>query len=145
MATPLTHVYNMFLKRIKDYSFIRLNENGDLEDLLNEYLRGAIVRFSNCVKELSVNETKGLLVGKVNGVEQDINLYELEIIATIMVLIYSGNKITSVENMDMVLTKSEYYMYSQANHLFALLDLKKELQKDASHLMNLYSLRYGDF
>lgn len=145
MATPLNVIYNMFLKKIKDYSFIRLNETGDLEDLLNEYIRGAIVRFSNCTKELTINEGSGVIVGKINNKEEDLNTFELEILVTFMVLIYSTNKITSVENMEMELTKAEYYMYSQANHIFALIDLTKLLQSDVSHLMNLYSLRYGDF
>lgn len=143
MATPLTGIYNMFLNKVKDYSFLRLNESGDLEHLLNDYLRGAIVRFSNCTKELTINTTDGVIVAREDNREQDLNIYELEILTTFMVLIYSTNKITSVENMEIILTKSEYYTYSQANHLDALLKVKKELQKDVSHLMNIYSLRYN--
>lgn len=143
MATPLKEIYDTFLSKVEDYSFIRLNESGDLEDLLIKYLKGAIVRFSNCTKELTVNQTKGVIVATVNNREQELNVYEIEILATLMVLRYSTDRIVSIKNMEMVLTKAEYYTYSQANHILALIELRKELQGEASHLMNIYSLKYG--
>lgn len=143
MATPLKEIYDAFLAKVEDYSFIRLNKTGDLENLLVNYLRGAIVRFSNCTKELSINQNNGVIKALESNVEQDLNIHEVEILTSAMVLVYSTNRIVSIRNMDMVLTKAEYYTYSQANHILSLIELKKQLEGDVSHLMNLYSLKYG--
>lgn len=137
MATPLKEIFDSFLSKTEDYSFIRLNKSGDLEKLLINYLKGAIARFNNCSKELSINESSGV-------VESDLNIEEIEILASNMLLIYTTNKITSIRNMSMQLTKAEYYTYSQANHILSLIELKKELQSDVSHLQNLYSLKYNN-
>lgn len=143
MATSLKEIYDTFFSKVEDYSFIKLNKDGHLEDLLIKYLTGAIVKFSNCTKELSVDRTLHVVRAIENREEKDLNVSEIEILTSFMLLQYSTGKILSIKNMDMVLTKAEYYTYSQANHILSLIEIKKEVQKDVSHLMNLYSLKYG--
>jgi hypothetical protein len=136
MSTPLTEVYDFFLSKVTDYSFIKLNEDGDLDDILYNHLRSAIVRFTNCNKVLTVDEiTKSFNV--------DLTLTEKEILSTIMVSSYVSGKILTVKNMEQMLSEREYRNYSQANHLKEMLSLKASIQSDINDLLNSYSLSFG--
>lgn len=136
MATPLTEVYDFFLTKVTDYSFIDLNQSGDLEDVLFKHLRGSVVRFTACTKDLTVDTSTQTFIS-------DLDDYEKEIIATLMTISYVSNKILNVKNMEQILSDKEYQIYSTANHLSQLLKLKKELQLEVSHLMTSYSLANG--
>lgn len=136
MATPLTEVYDFFLSKVTDYSFIKLNETGDLEDVLFKHLRGSIVKFTSCTKDLSVDTSTQTFVS-------DLDDFEKEVLATLMALSYVSGKILNVKNMEQILSDKEYKIYSTANHLSQLLSLKKELQSEVSHLMTSYSYRNG--
>lgn len=136
MATPLTEVYDFFLSKVTDYSFIQLNSTGDLDDILYNHLRSAIVRFTNCTQDLTVDET----VGQFNV---DLSLHEKEILSQIMVLSYVSGKILTVKNMEQMLSEREYRNYSQANHLKEMLSLKSSIQLEISDLLNSYSLSFG--
>lgn len=136
MATPLEEVYKSFLYKVKDYNFIRLNESGDLENVLYNYLRGAIVRFDNCDKSLEINDD-------VKSFEEDLTFEEIEILSTIMVLMYVNGKIIDVKNTSLIMSEPDFKMYSQANHLDKMILLSKKIDSDVSELKNIYSLRKG--
>lgn len=136
MATPLTDVYDFFLTKVSDYSFVELNKSGDLEAVLFKHLRGSVVRFTACTKDLTIDTSTQSFVS-------DLDDYEKEIISTLMTISYVSNKILNVKNMEQILTDKEYHIYSTANHLSNLIKLKKELQSEASHLMTSYSLING--
>lgn len=136
MATPFTEVYSFFLSKVTDYSFIQLNSTGDLDDILFNHLRSAIVRFTNCNQDLTVD-----LVNQQFNV--DLSLSEKEILSQIMVLSYVSGKILTVKNMEQMLSEREYRNYSQANHLKEMLSLKSSLQLEISDLLNSYSLSFG--
>jgi hypothetical protein len=136
MATPLTDVYDFFLTKVTDYSFIELNNTGDLEAVLYKHLRSSIVKFTSCTKDLTVDETSQTFVS-------DLDNFEKEILATLMALSYVSSKILNVKNMEQILSDKEYKIYSTANHLSQLLSLKKELQSEVSHLMIAYSYQNG--
>lgn len=136
MSTPLNEVYQYFLSKVTDYSYIDLNSTGDLEPVLFNHLRSSIVRFTNCNKDLSVDELNQEFVS-------DLDLDEKEILATGMVLNYVSGKILTVKNMEQMLSEREYRSYSQANHLSQLLSLKNNVQSEISQLLNSYSLKNG--
>lgn len=136
MATPLTEVYDFFLVKVTDYSFIQLNETGDLESVLYKHLRNAIVRFTNSNKDLTVDQ-------KTQSFASDLNDFEKEILATLMTVSYVTTKITHVKNMEQIISDKEYKIYSTANHLSQLLNLKRELNLEASNLMISYSYQVG--
>lgn len=136
MATPLKEVYDFFLSKVTDYSFINLEEEGVLDDILLQHLRSAIIRFNSCTKDLSINIANQEIASNLNDNEK-------EILSTLMVLNYISGKVLDVKNTQPVLTDKEYVRYSSANHLDKLTNVKKDIQSEASHLMSEYSLKNG--
>lgn len=70
MATPLSEVYDFFLTKVTDYSFIQLNATGDLEAVLYKHLRGSIIKFTNCIKDLSVDTTAQTFMSDLDDYEK---------------------------------------------------------------------------
>lgn len=136
MATPLSEVYDFFLTKVTDYSFLSLNETGDLESVLYKYLRSAIVRFTSTTKDLTVDT-------KAQEFTATLDDFEKEILATLMSISYVSSKITHIKNLEQVLSDKEYKIYSTANHLAQLVALRKEMNLEASNLMVAYSYRAG--
>lgn len=136
MATPLQNIYNSFLYKVKDYDFIRLNNDGELEGLLRDFLNTAIVKFSNCEKDLSINEED-------KSFKEDLSLDEIEILVKMMVFSYVDRRIVDIKNMSLVMSEPDFKLYSQANHLDKLTNLSKKLDRDISELKNIYSLKKG--
>lgn len=136
MATPLNDVYNFFLSKVENYSFLKLNEQGKLEAVLYTYLIPSIVRFTNCNTSLVVNE-------EIQSFEADLTIDEKEILATIMLLNYLTGKTTDIKNLQLILSERDYTVKSQANHLTSLIALRKEVQSEVSQLLNSYSLKSG--
>lgn len=136
MATPFSEVYDYFLSKVTDYEFIRLNNSGDLEEVLFKSLRSSTIKFTNCNKSLEFD--------KVNQVfNEDLDIFELEILATLMVVEYVSGKILDVKNMEQFLSDKDYQIRSQANHLKELKQLKQDMNLEASQLMSSYNLRDG--
>ncbi|TVX86072.1 hypothetical protein [Paenibacillus agilis] len=136
MTTPLSEVYDFFLTKVTDYSFISLNETGDLESVLYKHLRSAIVRFTGSAKDLTVDKREQQFLSTLDD-------FEKEILATLMTISYTSGKVTHIKNMEQILSDKEYKIYSTANHLSQLLSLKKDLNLEASNLMVSYSYRNG--
>lgn len=136
MATPLTDVYDFFLFKVTDYSFISLNETGDLEAVLYKHLRSAIVRFTGTTTDLSINV-------KEQAFNSTLNDFEKEILATLMSISYVSGKVTHIKNLEQILTDKEYKVYSTQAHLGQLLNLVKALNLEVSNLMVSYSYQNG--
>lgn len=134
MATPVLQVYNFFLAKVKDYSFIQLNNDGKLDGILYQNLISATVRFTNCNKSLDIDELS-------QEFSSNLSIDEKEILSMLMLSNYVSGKVLSVENLEQVLSERDYSMKSQANHLSQLLALKKEIQSEVSQLLNSYSLK----
>lgn len=136
MTTPLVKIYDNFLLKVTDYSFIKLNEDGELDKILLGYLKSSTVKFTNCDKDLSIDELNENMI-------EDLTFEEIEILSTLMVQKYVDGKVIHVKNMEQVMTEPEFKIYSQANHLKELLSLKSSVQLDVSELLNNYSLKKG--
>lgn len=140
MATPYTDVYDFFLMKVTDYSFIDTDiypTQSDLEDTLRKHLRSAIVRFKQSKVDLKNRDE----VNKQFNV--DLNDDEMEILSTLMILSYITPKIVSVQNMEQRLTDREYKSYSQGKHLQEMISLKRELQLEVSQLTSAYTYEDG--
>lgn len=135
MATPLTDVYDFFLTKVTDYTFIGLNATGDLEPVLYKHLRSSIVKFTTCTNDLAISNASP------KAFVSDLTDFEKEILATLMSISYVSSKVLNVKNMEQILSDKDYKIYSTANHLSQLVALRKELQYEASHLMTSYSLK----
>lgn len=140
MATPYTDIYDFFLEKIEDYSYIDPEIYPTMEDLhaqLRKYLRSAIVRFTQSNVNLQDRDEEN------KQFNADLNDFEMEILSLLMVLAYIQPKITSVQNMEQRLTDREYTSFSQGKHLQEMIALKKELQSEVSQLTSAYTFADG--
>ena len=66
---------------------------------------------------------------------------EIDIIAILMMCAWLQRQITSIENVRMKYSGSDFKMTSQANHLAKLMTLLTECQRQSFHLQRLYKRR----
>ena len=66
---------------------------------------------------------------------------EMNILAILMMEGWLHRQITSIENIRMKYSGSDFKLTSQANHLSKLLNLLSEVQRQAHHLQRLYKRR----
>jgi hypothetical protein len=135
MATPFEEAYVFFLSKVTDYSFIKITEN-ELEEEFEKYLRSASVKFFSASDRLDKD-----LINK--EFKNDLTDLELEILALLMVVEYLNPKIIATQNMEQFLASKEYKIYSQANHLSKMIELKNHIRYEVNHLMNQYSYKDG--
>ena len=69
---------------------------------------------------------------------------EINILALLMQGSWLQRQITSIENIRMKYSGSDFKMTSQANHLSKLLTLQTEVQRQAFHMQRLYKRRKLD-
>lgn len=136
MATPFEDVYDFFLAKVTDYSFVDFTQI-ELEEEFEKYLRSATTKFMSAGEvRLSRDFTK-------KEFKNDLSDLEKEIISLLMVVEYLNPKIIATENMKQFLASREYKIYSQANHLSKMVDLKNQIKSESQHLMSMYSYSNG--
>jgi hypothetical protein len=136
MPTPFTDVYDFFLAKITDYDFIAFTES-EIEDEFERYLRSAVPKFFSAGSQ---RLTRNYTTKEFN---LDLTDLEKEIISTLMLVEYLNPKIIATENMKQFLASREYKIYSQANHLAKMIELKNQIRAEVNHLMTNYSYQDG--
>ncbi len=136
MSTPFTDVYEFFLPKVSEYSFLTLSQI-DLEAQLKNYLRSAIVDFVNPKVDLAKNDASSIFIN-------DLNDDEKEVLATWMLYHFIRPKVISSQNYKQMMSDSDFKFYSQANHLQALSLLMKAIKREAEMLNTKYSYKDRD-
>lgn len=132
MATPYSKIFNLFLNnKISDTFLVSLDKE-DVEEILKNLLVSAIVRFRKCKKDLNNRNDE---LGEFNI---DLSDDEIEILACLMVLSWLEPQINSIELLKQTLSTKDYKLYSQANHLKELLELRKENSIEVDRLIKNY-------
>ena len=159
MGTLFASVYNRFLEQITDDMYMELTPKDTIKDLQN-LLKGAIPGFEFPRKSLdytilerpinkdSVN-IQGFFIEDVdgNGFEDasyftaTLSSEEINILAILMMNGWLQRQITSIENIRMKYSGTDFKMTSQANHLAKLLTLLAEMQRQSHHMQRLYKRR----
>lgn len=137
MATPYTDVYEFFLSKISDYSFLNLTD-GELEDDLRIYLKTAIADFDICKTDLSSRDE----VAK--QFEEDLTDKEKDILARLMVVSYLKPRVVTSENYRLAMSDSDYKTYSQANHIKEIMKIYNSMRSEVDKLIVKYSYRGAD-
>lgn len=132
MTTPFDSIYPQFLSQVTDYELATMDEIA-LEENLQLWLLGAIGFFSNCKHDLSDFD----LVGQ--QFSSDLNHIEKQILAKFMVIVYLDTHLIKEDLMKQSLNSKDYRMYSPANQIRALIDLKSQINSEANTLMSRYS------
>ena len=159
MGTLFASVYNRFLGKITDDMYMELTPQDTIKDLQN-LLIDAIPGFEFPRKSLeytilerpiskdSVN-IQGFLIENADGDGYEdassftaiLSSEEINILAILMMNSWLQRQITTIENIRMKYSGTDFKMTSQANHLAKLLTLLKETQRQSLHMQRLYKRR----
>lgn len=132
MGTSYESIYPFFMQKISDSSLFEMQEEY-FNEILKGYLMSALTKFKACQKDLSEKDDD---LGQINV---DLNDEEKEILGTLMAIEWLSPKINNIQLLKQTLTSKDFNMYSQANHLKELNNLKKELRREATQLISSYS------
>jgi len=127
--TSFQEVYGYFLAKITTNEYINLTE-AELEIELQQLLR---ISFAECV---SFKNTSADYI--LNEFNKDLTDLEMNIISYNMVAHYLSPKINSIELLKQSLSSKDYQMYSQANHLGKIIELRNESLRQFHYWMNRY-------
>jgi hypothetical protein len=132
--TTYDKIYSRFLSKINDYE-LRETANTDpqlFDEILLKFLQGAIPKFHYCIKDLTQRDDEAKLF------TVELSELEQEILATKMVLEWLTPMILREENIRQSLGSKDYKIFSSANHLQRLLDLKATYEKEDNDLSKMY-------
>ncbi len=169
--TQFSAVYNRFLGKITDDLYLELTPEDTLRDLQNllldaipgfEFPRQDLYNYVIEVKEIGEDELTpdDFVLGTVWGDIEDATLLEtpkvlvdksrfnveltpeeINILALLMKQGWVQRQVTSIENVRMKYSGSDFKMTSQANHLSKLMALLTESRRDSFHMQRLYKRR----
>lgn len=132
--TKVTDVFERFLSKITNYSFLTISKE-ELEATLMDYLRSAIANFHKCKKSLNI-------VDDENGekvFEEELTPYEQEILAMYMIIEYLRPRIVTDEIIEQSLSDKDFKIYSQANQLRELNLLYRMLRREVDKKVTEYT------
>lgn len=159
MGTLFASVYNRFLGKITDDMYMELTPQDTIKDLQN-LLIDAIPGFEFPRKSLEYNilerpinkdsvNIQGFLIENADGDGYEdassftaiLSSEEINILAILMMNSWLQRQITTIENIRMKYSGTDFKMTSQANHLAKLLTLLKETYRQSLHMQRLYKRR----
>ena len=174
MGTTFAKIYNRFLGKITDDMYMELTPEDTIKDLRNllidsipgfEFPRKVLSNYvieTLVVEENEVN-SGDFVIGVVWGqlpddgsdpipevyIERshfmvDLTEEEINILAILMMNAWLQRQVTSIENIRMKYSGSDFKFTSQANHLAKLLNLLEETQRQSHHMQRLYKRRKVD-
>ena len=133
MATPVEKIFSRFLSQIEDESWLEIDDD-ILEELMYDYLTKSIVEFNVCKKDLTLSL-------ETNEIVSDLDENEILILAFGMVIHYLTPKILREENLQQMVTSSDFSKLSNANMLDKLLKLRVQIRKDYQMYLHKYELK----
>lgn len=153
-GTSFSKVYDSFFAKITDDMYMELTPQ-ETRDGAEELLLTALFKFEfprtpldfelnayqEEVTDVMTGETTTISVG---GFVHNLQLEEINILATYMIVEWIGQQLASVENTRMKYSGSDFKFTSQANHMQKLLQLKKDYEREGFHLQRLYKRRIKD-
>ena len=133
MATNVEEIFCRFLSQIEDENLLEIDEEV-LEEIMYDYLCKSIVDFNVCTKDLRINPNTDEIVS-------DLDEDEAQILAFGMVMHYLTPKILREENLQQMVTSSDFSKLSNANMLDKLLKLRVQIRKDYQMYLHKYELK----
>ena len=131
MNTELQEIYGMFLSNITDYDIPLLSDEDFGKEMLM-LLKKSIAKF-RFKKDIAIDEFMGTFTRELKEEEKNI-------LALGMVSEWVKPKIYSVEVMKMKMNSKDYQLFSEANHIDKLRNIKKEADAEFDYYMDIYSL-----
>lgn len=162
MGTKFSEVYNRFLGKITDDLYVVYTPEDTMRDTQTllvealpyfEFPRVNLYAYTLNIEEKSKDEVSDLdfyypvpedtskVIVDNSTFEADLTTEEINILAILMMNGWLQRQITSIENIRMKYSGSDFKMTSQANHLSKLLMLQTETQRQSHHMQRLYKRR----
>jgi hypothetical protein len=131
--TPLHDIYEAFLSKISDYTYLNLSQT-EIEEDLYGYLKSAIAKFYRCKNDLTI-QTDG---SGQKVFASTLTPFEIEILVTLMIVEYLKPQILSSEILKQSLSDKDFRIYSQANQLRELNLLYRMFRTEADKMITQY-------
>lgn len=137
MATPYSNIYSRFLNKVTDYSFLNQTTE-EMENGFKGWMDSAIVHFRRCKKDLFNADNT------LEQFNEDLTPEEQEIIALLMIVEYLSPKLITADLLKQTVNSKDFKLYSQANHIKEIRELRNMIKKDASQMMMEYSYQQNN-
>jgi hypothetical protein len=137
MATPYDSIYQSFLQKISDYSFLSMDDT-TLKSNLFGYLKSSITKFKRCKNNLSQRDDIS------SQFYIDLTDEEIEILSIYMMVEYLSPKLVTSDLIQQSLSAKDYNIYSQANHIKEIRTLRDTYKLEAEQAMVRYTLYNAD-
>lgn len=155
MGTKFSAVYDCFLGKITDDMYMELTPHDTLRDLQSllidaipgfEFPRKNINDYTIAVAAQTAtdNDTITYIENDNSAFGVTLTQEEINILALLMMCGWLQRQVTSIENIRMKYSGSDFKFTSQANHLSKLLTLLAECQRQSHHMQRLYKRRKMD-
>ena len=132
MATSYETVYNRFVQKITDFNILDFDDYS-LDNMLDGWLKSAIVRTRKCEHDLSLRDDE------LQEFSEDLSDLEIELLALGMVDAWVTPMLNSTELTLQFLGGKEEKFYSQSQQLAELRNIKKENSLEMNRLHNYYT------
>lgn len=132
MATPYEVIYKRFLQKITDFNLIELDDF-TLDEMLNGWLKSAIVRTRACDSDLSKRDDD------IQEFEDDLSDVEVELLALGMTRSWLDQYLNSTELVLQFVSGKEEKYYSQAAHIKELRDLRSDITLEMQKLHSYHT------
>jgi hypothetical protein len=136
MATSISELYDNFLGKISDYSFLSDTiTQQDIEDDLFGYFKSARTRFYRCRNSLDI------VTNDLGELEFTVDLHqmEIEVLATLMLVEYLKPQLITSETLKQMLGDKDFRISSQASQLREIRLLMNMMKSDAQKLITEYT------
>lgn len=135
MATTYKELYDSVYAKIKDYDFVDMLEE-DVDEILHDYLRPAVVAFECCTQDLS-DRDEGLYQFNI-----DLTDVNFEILSNYMVIIYlDSTYIRTSLMLKAHMSTTDFHKYDNKDVLSKAIEARDMYKKENKQLMINYSLR----
>lgn len=124
-------------KNLYDYT-ISVVEISEDEALSDDFIIGTVWG------EIPDNELVPKIIVDRSSFNTELSSEEINILALLMKQSWVQRQVTSIENIRMKYSGSDFKFTSQANHLSKLLTLLEESRRDSFHMQRLYKRRKLD-
>lgn len=138
MATPYSIIHARAIAKITDYDIVKFDISAR-EAMLHEYLVSAQVEFQRLCK-VDLTDKDDILAQYNADLDEEI----IEILATGEAYYWLCPKVLNTENLYNVLNTKDFSMYSPANLLNELQNLRDMFWKDFKRKMYEYTYRTAD-
>ena len=143
MTVSFDEFIKSFLLKITEYKFLKLRQE-NREAICEQYMKQAAAKFSElCVYDLANYDSEGRCYNfeDATNVERD---EIVDIVSDGMVYQWLSQHMYKQENLENMLTTSDYSAYSPAELTYRITNAYEKCGRKFTNAMREYSFRHGD-